>query len=112
MGGDANRPPNKLVEESEARYFAIRTHAPNVYSTCGTGGLIDYFVTHEAEHDILSDITVLKDTVVTPHSPVIATISVNLYQTKNCNRPTSGHSVNLYMKKFHGKRRKEFCRKI
>ena len=40
-GGDYNRPPEKVVEESEARYMAIRTYAPRVHSTCSGGGLID-----------------------------------------------------------------------
>ena len=32
-----------MVEESEARYMAVRTHAPQAHSTCSVGGLIDYF---------------------------------------------------------------------
>ena len=72
-----------MVEESTARYCAIRTHAPvGVFSTCSNGGLIDYFVTHADEHEILADIKVLKDTVVTPHSPVAATIKEDIYQTR------------------------------
>ena len=83
LGGDLNRPPEQLVEESTSRYCAIRTHAPiGVFSTCSNGGLIDYFVTHENEHQILADIKVIKDTVVTPHSPVAATINEALYTTK------------------------------
>ena len=71
-----------MVEKSEARYMAIRTYAPNVHTTCSTGGLIDYFVSHANEHQILADVAVLKDTVVTPHSPVMATIREDLYQTR------------------------------
>ena len=55
-----------MVEDCEARYMAIRTYAPQLYTTCSTGGLIDYYVSHANEHQILSDVTVLKDTVVTP----------------------------------------------
>ena len=72
----------KMVEESEARYMAIRTYAPRVHSTCSAGGLIDYFVTHANEHHILEDVTVIEDTVVTPHSPVAATIREDIYQTR------------------------------
>ena len=57
----------------------IRTHAPDATSTCSVGGLIDYFVTHEHEHQILEDIKVIKDTVVTPHCPVAATIREDIY---------------------------------
>ena len=71
-----------MVEESEARYMAIRTYAPRVHSTCSAGGLIDDFVTHANEHPILADVTVIKDTVVTPHSPVAATIREDIYQTR------------------------------
>ena len=78
-GGDYNRTPSTLVEESRNRFMAIRTHAPNATSTCSVGGLIDYFVTHEHEHQILDDIEVIKDTVVTPHCPVAATIREDIY---------------------------------
>ena len=71
-----------MVEESEALYMAIRTYAPRVHSTCSAGGLIDYFVTHANEHHILADVTVIKDTVVAPHSPVAATIRDDIYQTR------------------------------
>ena len=81
-GGDLSRPPGKMVEESEARYMAICTYAPHVHATCSTGGLIDYCVTHANEHHILADVKVLKDTVVTPHSPVAATIREDPYQTR------------------------------
>ena len=40
--------------------LATRTYAPNVHTTCSTGGLIDYFVSHANEHHIVSDVTVLK----------------------------------------------------
>ena len=70
-----------MVEESSHSAMAIRTHAPRTYSTCSVGGLIDYFVTHEHEHDILDDIEVIKDTVVTPHSPVAATIREDVYMS-------------------------------
>ena len=70
------------MEESEARYIAIRTYAPNVHATCSTGGLIDCYVTHANEHHILSDVKVLKDTVVTPHSPVVEIIREDLYQIR------------------------------
>ena len=68
-----------MVAESEARYMAIRTHAPQVHTTCSVDGLIDYYVTHENEHNIVQDVNVIKDTVVSPHSPVAATISENIY---------------------------------
>ena len=71
-----------MVAESESRYMAIATHAPNVQTTSSVGGLIDFFVTHENEQHIISDIQVIKDTVVTPHSPVAATISENIYHTR------------------------------
>ena len=39
-------------------------------------------MTHESEHQILEDVGVLEDTVVTPHSPVTAIIREDIYQTK------------------------------
>ena len=75
MGSDFNRTPEEMVAESDSRYMAVATHAPQTHTTCSVGGLIDYFVTHENEQEIISDIQVIKDTVVTPHSPVAATIS-------------------------------------
>ena len=81
-GGDFNRTPDIMVEEASHRAMAIRTHAPRTYSTCSVGGLIDYFVTHEHEHDILEDIEVIKDRVVTPHSPVAATIREDIHMSK------------------------------
>ena len=60
MGGRFQQTTRKMVEESEARYMAVRTHAPQVHSTCSVGGLIDYFVTHESEHNILQDIKVIN----------------------------------------------------
>ena len=72
-----------LVEESTARYFANRTHSPHgVFSKCSNVGSIDYFVTHETEHQTLTNISVLKDTVVRPHSPVVATIDETIYHTR------------------------------
>ena len=71
-----------MVEESEARYMAVRTFAPGVHSTCSVGGLFDYFVTHANEHHILEDVQIIKDTVVSPHSPVSATIREDIYQTR------------------------------
>ena len=53
-----------------------------VFSTCSNGGLIDYFVTHENAHEILANLKVINDTVVTPHSPVAANINGALYTTK------------------------------
>ena len=82
MGGDFNRPPDTMVEQSRNRYMAIRMHASSAKSTCSVGGLIDYFVSHENEHNILEDVGVLEDTVVTPQSPVTATIREDIYQTK------------------------------
>ena len=55
-----------MVEESRNRYMAIRAPAPSAKSTFSVGGLLDYFVTHETEHQILEDVGVLDDTVVTP----------------------------------------------
>ena len=74
-GADFNRSPEEMVSESEGRYMAITTHAPQTRTTCSVGGLIDYFVTHENERTIKSDVRVISDTVVTPHSPVAATIN-------------------------------------
>ena len=37
-GGDFNRPPDTMVEESRNRYMAIRTHAPSAKSTCSVRG--------------------------------------------------------------------------
>ena len=88
-GGDYNRPPDTMVEESRNRFMAIRTHAPRAQSTCSVGGLIDYFVTHENEHQILEDISVIQDTVVTPHSPVAATIREDIYLTKALQQVTA-----------------------
>ena len=62
--------------------MASQTHAPNVFSTCSAGGLIDYYVTREDEHDIIQDVEIIKDTVVTPHSPVAATIREDIYQMR------------------------------
>ena len=62
--------------------MAIRTHAPNGFSTCSVGGLMEYFITHENEHNIIENVSILKDTVVTPHSPVTATIREDIYQTR------------------------------
>ena len=70
------------MEESEARYMAIRTYVPRVHSTCSAGGLIDYIVTHADEHHMLEDVRIIKDTVVTPHSPVAAIIREEIYQTR------------------------------
>ena len=81
-GADFNRSPAEMVTESESRYMAIATHAPQVRTTCSVGGLIDYFVTHENERTIIGDISVIKDTVVTPHSPVAATINESIYATR------------------------------
>ena len=75
-----------MVAESESRYMAIRTHAPRAHTTCSVGGLIDYYVTHENEHNILQDITVIKDTVMTPHSPVAATIIEIFTKHVHCNK--------------------------
>ena len=62
--------------------MAVRTHAPQAQTTCSVGRLIDYFVTHANEHHILKDIEIIKDTVVSPHSPVAATIRADIYQTR------------------------------
>ena len=51
-GADFNRPPEQMVAESESRYMAIRSHAPRAHTTCSVGGLIDYYATHENEHNI------------------------------------------------------------
>ena len=71
-----------MLEESEAIYMAIRTCAHGVHSTCSAGGLIDYFVTHADEHHTLENVTIIKDTVVTPHSPVAATIREDIYLSR------------------------------
>ena len=78
-----------MVSESAGRYMAITTHAPQATTTCSVGGLIDYFVTHESERTILSDIKVISDTVVSPHSPVAATINENIYATKTLQQVVS-----------------------
>ena len=79
-GADFNRSPEEMVTESESRYMAISTHAPRVRTTCSVGGLIDYYVTHENERDIISDICVIKDTVVKPQTtPLAATINKSIY---------------------------------
>ena len=62
--------------------MGLRAYAPTDKATCSVGGLIDYYVTHEHEHNILEDIKMIKDTVVTPHSPVAATIKEDIYMSK------------------------------
>ena len=50
---------------------------------------MDFFVTHEYENQILDDIKVINDTVVTPHSPVAATIREDIYMTKELQQVTA-----------------------
>ena len=89
MGRGFQQTAKKIVEESDARYMAPRTYAPAVHSTCSAGGLIDYYVTHAYEHHIMDNVRVLKDTVVTPHSPVAATTREDIYLTKAIQQVTA-----------------------
>ena len=55
---------------------------PGVFSTCSNRRLVDYSVTHECEHEILDDIKLIQDNVITPHSPVAAVINEAMYRTQ------------------------------
>ena len=58
-GGDFNRPPKQLEEETGQNGLGTRCFYPKwVQSTYSNGGLIDYFVSHVGETDIIQDFTI------------------------------------------------------
>ena len=81
-GGDFNRPPEQLSQETASNGLGIRCFAPQgVYSTCSNGGLIDYFASHVNETDILQDVAIVRDAPIAPHFPVQARVPANIKDT-------------------------------
>ena len=70
-GGDFNRPPSQLIEESHQSGLGLVAFVPpGEHITCSNGGLIDYFFSHVGETDILQEVRKVKGAPITPHYPV------------------------------------------
>ena len=81
-GGDFNRPPEQLTQETANNGLGIRCFAPQgVHSTCSNGGLIDYYASHVSESDILKDVAIVRDAPISPHFPVQARVPANIKDT-------------------------------
>ena len=81
-GGDFNRPPQQLEAETAQNGLGTRCfYRKGVHSTCSNGGLIDYFVSHISDTDLIRDVGIVHDSPISPHYLVECTIPANIKDT-------------------------------
>ena len=81
-GAESIRPPQQLEAETAQEGLGTRCFYPKgVQSTCSNGGLIDYFVSHVGETDIMQEVAIVRDAPTTPHYPVQCVVPGNIKDT-------------------------------
>ena len=81
-GGDFNRPPGQVESETAQNGLGTKCLYPRgVLSTCSNSGLIDDFVSHVNETDIIQEVEIVRDAPTSPHYPVRCMVPANIKDT-------------------------------